>query len=96
LSSAKEKRGKERSEEKEKKRKEVRGYPHIKGCESQIFKSTSTSIVKRSWSETCKDCRRLQDAFILKISKEKDLFCESYEILKILCQIWFFGHIFFV
>jgi hypothetical protein len=34
LSSAKEKRGKERSEEKEKKRKKVRGYPHIKGCES--------------------------------------------------------------
>jgi hypothetical protein len=34
LSSAKEKRGKEKSEEKEKKRKKVRGYPHIKGCES--------------------------------------------------------------
>jgi hypothetical protein len=34
LSSAKEKRGKERSEEKEKKRKEVRGDPHIKSCES--------------------------------------------------------------
>jgi hypothetical protein len=33
LSSAKEKRGKERSEKKEKKRKKVRGYPHIKGCE---------------------------------------------------------------
>jgi hypothetical protein len=34
LSSAKEKRGKERSEEKEKKRKEVKGDPHIKSCES--------------------------------------------------------------
>jgi hypothetical protein len=52
LSSAKEKRGKERSEEKEKKRKEVRGYPHIKGCESQIFESRSRSTVKRSLNET--------------------------------------------
>jgi len=52
LSSAKEKHGKERSEEKEKKRKKVRGDPHIKGCGSQIFKSRSRSIVKRFWSET--------------------------------------------
>jgi hypothetical protein len=35
-------------EEKEKKRKEVRGNQHIRGCESQIFKSRSRSIVKRS------------------------------------------------
>jgi hypothetical protein len=51
LSSAKEKWGKERSEEKEKKRKEKkrgRGDPHIKGYESQILKSRSRSIVKRS------------------------------------------------
>jgi hypothetical protein len=59
LSSAKEKRGKERKEKKEKKRKEVRGDPHIKGCESQIFKSRFIYIVKRSWSETWRDCRRL-------------------------------------
>ncbi len=59
MSSAKEKRGKERTEEKEKKRKEVRGDPHIKGCGSQIFKSRSRSIVKRSWSETWRDYRRL-------------------------------------
>jgi hypothetical protein len=59
LSSVKEKWGKERSEEKEKKRKEVKGNPHIKGCGSQIFKSRSRSIVKRSWSETWKDCKRL-------------------------------------
>jgi hypothetical protein len=59
LSSAKEKWGKERSEEKEKKRKEVKGDPHIKGCESQILKSRSRSTVKRSWSETRRDCRRL-------------------------------------
>jgi hypothetical protein len=39
-------------EKKEKKRKEVRGNQHIKGCGSQIFKSKSKSIVKRSWSET--------------------------------------------
>jgi hypothetical protein len=57
LSSAKEKRGKERSEEKEKKIKEVRRDPHIKSCESQIFKSRS--IVKIFWSETWKDYRRL-------------------------------------
>jgi hypothetical protein len=31
---------------KKKKRKEVRGNQHIKGCESQIFKSRSKSIVK--------------------------------------------------
>jgi hypothetical protein len=48
LSSAKQKRGKERSEEKEKKRKEVRGDPHIKGCGSQIFKFRSGSTVKTS------------------------------------------------
>jgi hypothetical protein len=59
LSSAKEKRGKERSEEKEKKRKEVRGDPHIKGCGTQIFKSISRSIVKRFWSETWRNYRRL-------------------------------------
>jgi hypothetical protein len=39
-------------EEKEKKIKEVKGYQHIKGCGSQIFKSRSRSTVKRSWSET--------------------------------------------
>ncbi len=39
---------KKKCEEKEKKRKEVRGDQHIKGCESQIFKSRSKSIVKRS------------------------------------------------
>ncbi len=39
-------------EEKEKKRKEVRGDQHIKGCGSQILKSRSRSIVKKSWSET--------------------------------------------
>jgi hypothetical protein len=46
-------------EEKEKKRKEVRGDQHIKGYGSQIFKSRSRSIVKRSWNETLKNCRRL-------------------------------------
>jgi len=59
LSSAKEKRGKERNENKEKKRKEVKGDPRIKGCGSQFFKSRSRSTVKRSWSETWRDCRRL-------------------------------------
>jgi hypothetical protein len=49
--------------------------------------------VKGSWSETWKNYRKLLGASILKIPKEKDLFCESYEILKILCQIWFFGYI---
>ncbi len=57
MSSAKEKQGKERSEEKEKKRKEAKGDPHIKNCESQIFKSRST--VKRFWSETWRDYKRL-------------------------------------
>jgi len=59
LSSAKEKWGKERNEEKGKKRKEVRGHPHIKGCGSQILKSRSRSIVKMFWVETWRDCRRL-------------------------------------
>ncbi len=56
MSSAKEKHGEERSEDKEKKRKEVKGDPHIKGCGSHIFKSKSKSTVKRSWSETWIDC----------------------------------------
>jgi hypothetical protein len=34
-------------EEKEKKRKEVRGDQHIKGCQSENFKSRSKSTVKR-------------------------------------------------
>jgi hypothetical protein len=59
LSSAKEKLGKEKSEEKEKKRKEVKGDPHIKSCESQIFQSRSRSTMKRFWIETWKDYRRL-------------------------------------
>ncbi len=47
------KRNGERKEVKrEKKRKKVRGDPHIKGCGNQIFKSRSRSIVKRSWNET--------------------------------------------
>ncbi len=96
MSSVKEKRGKERSEKKEKKRKEVKGDPHIKGCGSQIFKSRFRSILKRSWNETWRDYRRLQYVPIIKFSKEKDVFCESYELLKILYQIWFFGHISFV
>jgi len=35
-------------EEKEKKKKELRGNQHFKGYGSQIFKSRSRSIVKRS------------------------------------------------
>jgi hypothetical protein len=48
------KRNKEREkcEEKEKKRKEVRRDQHIKGCGNQIFKFKSKSIVKRSWNKT--------------------------------------------
>ncbi len=46
-------------EEKEKKRKMLRGDQHIKGCESQIFKSRSKSTMKRSWNETWRDYRRL-------------------------------------
>jgi len=44
------KRNEERKEceEKEKKKKEVRGDQHIKGCGSQIFKSRFKSNVKRS------------------------------------------------
>jgi len=80
----------------EKKRKKVRGYQHIKGCGNRIYRSRSRSTMKRSWSETWRDYRRLYDAFILKIPKEMDMFCESYELLKTLCQIWFFGHISFV
>jgi hypothetical protein len=59
LSSAKKKRGKERSEKKEMKRKEVRGDPHVKGYGSQIFKSRSKSTVKRFWSETWRNYRKL-------------------------------------
>jgi hypothetical protein len=47
------------SEEKKKERKKVRGDQHIKGCGNQIFKSRFRSIVKRSWSETWRNCRRL-------------------------------------
>jgi hypothetical protein len=36
-------------EEKEKKRKEVRGDQRINGYGNQIFKSTSRSTMKRSW-----------------------------------------------
>jgi hypothetical protein len=43
----------------EKKRKDVKGNQHIKGCGSQIFKSRSRSTVKGSWSETWRDYRIL-------------------------------------
>jgi hypothetical protein len=46
-------------EEKEKKRKEVRGDQHIKGCGSETFKSRFRSTGKRSWSETWIYYRRL-------------------------------------
>jgi len=46
-------------EEKEKKRKEVKVDQHIKGCGSQIFKSTFRSTMKRSWNETWRDYKRL-------------------------------------
>jgi hypothetical protein len=46
LSSAKEKKGKERSEEKEKKRGERRST--YQNCGSQIFKPRSKSTMKRS------------------------------------------------
>jgi hypothetical protein len=48
------KRNKERKEceKKEKKRKEVRGDQHIKGCGNHIVKSKSRSTMKRSYSET--------------------------------------------
>ncbi len=68
MSNVKEKQGKERSEKKEVKRKkrkerkekkEVKRDPHIKGYGSHIFKSRSRSTVKRSWSETWRDCRKL-------------------------------------
>jgi hypothetical protein len=49
--------GKKWRERKEKK--EVRGDPHMKGCESQIFKSRSRSTVKTSWSITWRDCKKL-------------------------------------
>jgi hypothetical protein len=48
LSSAKDKQGRKECEEKEKKRKEVKGDQHIKGCGSQIFKSRSRSTMKGS------------------------------------------------
>jgi hypothetical protein len=51
-------REKKECEEKEKKRKEVKGDQHIKGFGSQIFKSKSRSTVKRSCSETLRDYRR--------------------------------------
>jgi hypothetical protein len=57
------KRNKERKkcEEKEEKRKKVRGDQHIKGCGSQIFKSKSRSksTVKIFWSETWRDYRKI-------------------------------------
>jgi hypothetical protein len=52
-------RNEKRKEVKRKKRKEMKGDPHIKSCGSQIFKSRSRSIVKRSLSETCIDYKRL-------------------------------------
>jgi hypothetical protein len=44
---------------KKKIKKEVKGDQHIEGCESQIFKYTFRSTLKRSWIETWRGCRRL-------------------------------------
>jgi hypothetical protein len=50
---------KKECEEKEKKRKEVRGDQHIKGYGSQFLKSRFKSIMKRSWNETWRNYKRL-------------------------------------
>jgi hypothetical protein len=59
LSIAKEKQGKERlwRERKEKKRGERRST--YQSCGSLIFKSKSKPIVKRSWSETWREYKRI-------------------------------------
>jgi hypothetical protein len=44
---------------KNKRKKKVKGNQHFEGCESQIFKSRFRSTIKRSWSETWMDCRKL-------------------------------------
>jgi hypothetical protein len=73
----------------------VRGDQHIKSCGSQIFKSRSRSTMKRFWSETWKDYKRLYDASIIKIPKENDMFVKVM-CFWTLCHIRIFGHIFFV
>jgi hypothetical protein len=72
---------------KKKKKKDVNEDQHIEGYESKSFNSKFKSIVKKSCSETWRDCKRLQGAYILKILEEKDMFCGSYELLKMLCRI---------
>ncbi len=70
------KRNKERKEyeEKKKKRKNVRGNQHIKGRGSQIFKSRSRSIVKRSWSETWRDYRSYKTLQFSNFQKKRICF----------------------
>ncbi len=53
------KRNEERKECEEKKKKKVKGDQHTKGCESQIFKSSFRSILKRSCTETWRDYKIL-------------------------------------
>jgi hypothetical protein len=77
------------------KRKEVRGDQCITGYRNQIFKCRSRFNVKRSGvklGEIIKDLRH----FYSQNFKKNKMFCESYELLKTLCQIWFFGQISFI
>jgi hypothetical protein len=74
----------------------VRGYQHIKGYGSEILNLDLDLL----WKDLRMKLREIIEDYKTLLwsnfQKKKDMFCESYELLKILCQIWFFGHISFV
>jgi hypothetical protein len=53
------KRNEEGKECEKKKKKKTKGKKHIKGCESQDFKSIFRSTMKRSYNKILKDYRRV-------------------------------------
>jgi len=86
LSSVKEKWGKEKNEEKEKKRKRWEEI-HISKVVEVRSLNLNLDLLWKDLGVKLGEIVEDYNASIFKNLEEKDVFCESYEFLKILCQI---------
>ncbi len=91
------KKNKERKEVKRKKKKEKRWEEiHISRVVKVRSLNLDLDLLWKDFGVKLGEIIEYYNTLLFKISREKDLFYESYEFLKILCQIWVFGHISFV
>ncbi len=49
----------------------MKGDPHIKSCESQIFKSRSRSTMKRFWNETWRLQKTIRRLYFQNFKKKR-------------------------